>query len=46
MNHRDLMTSKIVLKYAIEQGAKFVSVRFTDFPGAWQHLTFPISELS
>jgi glutamine synthetase len=40
------MTSKIVLKYAIEQGAKFVSVRFTDFPGAWQHLTFPISELS
>jgi glutamine synthetase len=33
------------LKYASDQGAKFVSVRFTDLPGSWQHLTFPISEL-
>jgi glutamine synthetase len=40
------MNAKAVLKYASDQGAKFVSVRFTDFPGAWQHFTFPIGELS
>jgi glutamine synthetase len=39
------MNPKTVLKYASEQGARFVSVRFTDLPGSWQHLTFPISEL-
>jgi len=39
------MNAKTVLKYASEQGAKFVSTRFTDLPGSWQHLTFPISEL-
>jgi glutamine synthetase len=39
------MNAKTVLKYAIDQGAKFVSVRFTDLPGSWQHLTFPIGEL-
>src|SRR6266568_4728070 len=40
------MNAKTVLKYASDQGAKFVSVRFTDLPGSWQHLTFPIGELS
>ncbi len=40
------MNAKTVLKYASEEGAKFVSVRFTDLPGSWQHLTFPIGELS
>lgn len=40
------MNAKNVLNYAAEQGAKFVSVRFTDLPGAWHHLTFPISQLS
>jgi glutamine synthetase len=40
------MNAKTVLKYASDQGAKFVSVRFTDLPGSWQHLTFPISELA
>ena len=39
------MNAKSVLKYASEQGAKFVSTRFTDLPGSWQHLTFPIGEL-
>ena len=39
------MNPKTVLKYASDQGAKFVSVRFTDLPGTWQHLTFPIGEL-
>src|SRR6476659_7006133 len=40
------MNPKTVLKYASEQGAKFVSVRFTDLPGSWQHLSFPIGELT
>src|SRR5437588_4905057 len=40
------MNPKSILKYASEQGAKFVSTRFTDLPGSWQHLTFPINELS
>ncbi|HEV8138555.1 MAG TPA: type I glutamate--ammonia ligase [Pyrinomonadaceae bacterium] len=39
------MNAKSVLKYASEQGAKFVSTRFTDLPGSCQHLTFPISQL-
>jgi len=39
------MNAKTVLKYASDQGAKFLSVRFTDLPGSWQHLTFPIAEL-
>lgn len=39
------MNPKSVLKYASEQGAKFVSTRFTDLPGSWQHLTFPIGQL-
>jgi len=39
------MNAKSVLKYASEQGAKFVSTRFTDLPGSWQHLTFPINQL-
>jgi Glutamine synthetase, beta-Grasp domain len=40
------MNAKTVLRYAAEQGAKFVSVRFTDLPGAWHHLTFPIEHLT
>jgi glutamine synthetase len=39
------MNAKSVLKYASEQGAKFVSTRFTDLPGSWQHLTFPINQM-
>jgi len=39
------MNAKSVLKYASEQGAKFLSARFTDLPGSWQHLTFPIDQL-
>jgi glutamine synthetase len=39
------MNAKTVLKYASDHEAEFVSVRFTDLPGSWQHLTFPISEL-
>lgn len=40
------MTPKEVLSFAKEQGAKFVDMRFTDLPGQWQHMIFPIEELS
>jgi glutamine synthetase len=40
------MNAKNVLNYAADQEARFVSVRFTDLPGAWHHLTYPIDQLS
>jgi glutamine synthetase len=40
------MNPKHVLNYAAEQGARFVSVRFTDLLGAWHHLTYPIHQLT
>ena len=40
------MNAKNVLDYAAEQGAKFVSIRFTDLPGSWHHLTYPIEQLT
>ena len=39
------MNPKTVLKFAADEGAEFVDVRFTDLIGAWHHLTFPIDEL-
>ena len=39
------MTPEEVLKFATENGAKVVDLRFMDFPGIWQHFTVPISEL-
>src|SRR5215210_1574323 len=43
---RSSMNAKNVLTYAADQEARFVSVRFTDLPGAWHHLTFPIDQLT
>lgn len=40
------MNAKNVLNYAADQGARFVSVRFTDLIGSWHHLTFPIEHLN
>ena len=40
------MNAKNVLNYAADQGARFVSVRFTDLVGAWHHLTYPIDQLT
>ncbi len=40
------MNAKTALKFAEDQGAKFLSLRFTDLPGAWHHLSFPINQLS
>ena len=40
------MTPKEVLKFTEEKGVEYVDLRFLDFPGLWQHLTVPISELT
>src|SRR5918996_2389012 len=39
------MNHKNVLNFAAEHQARFVSVRFTDLPGSWHHLTYPIHEM-
>src|SRR5919199_5549648 len=40
------MSVKSILKFADDEKAAYVNVRFTDLVGAWHHLTFPIEELS
>src|SRR5919206_231734 len=40
------MSVKSILKFAEDEKAAYVNVRFTDLVGAWHHLTFPIEELS
>jgi glutamine synthetase len=39
------MTPKDVLKLAKDQGAKFLDLKFMDYPGMWQHFTLPIHHL-
>ena len=39
------MNPKTALKFAEDNGAKFLSLRFTDLVGAWHHLTFPVHDL-
>ncbi len=40
------MTPEAVLKYAKENGAEVVDLKFNDLPGLWQHFSMPISELT
>ena len=40
------MNAKNVLTFATDKGARFVSIRFTDLPGSWHHLTYPIAQLT
>ena len=40
------MTPADVLKFAQENSAKIMDIRFMDFPGVWQHFSVPIGELS
>jgi glutamine synthetase len=40
------MTPQEVMELAKNQGAQILDLRFMDFPGLWQHLSVPISELS
>jgi len=39
------MTAKEVVKFAKEQGARMVDLKFMDYPGMWQHFTVPIAQL-
>jgi glutamine synthetase len=39
------MTPTEVLKFATEQGAVMVDLKFMDFPGLWQHFQVPLHEL-
>jgi glutamine synthetase len=40
------MMPKEVIEFAKNKGAKILDLRFMDFPGLWQHLSVPISELT
>jgi glutamine synthetase len=40
------MTPSEVLKYAEKNGAKMIDCKFTDFPGVWQHIGYPIWRLT
>lgn len=40
------MTAKEVLALAQERNVKIVDLRFMDFPGMWQHTSYPIGELT
>ena len=39
------MNAKEVLEYAKKNNVVMVDLRFTDWPGMWQHCSFPISEV-
>jgi glutamine synthetase len=39
------MDSKGVLEYARKHEAKILDLRFTDLPGLWHHVSFPIHQL-
>jgi glutamine synthetase len=40
------MTPKEVLEYAKQNGATEVDLRFTDLPGLWHHISYPIRQLT
>src|SRR5690606_34898356 len=40
------MTPKQVLQLIKQNNIEFIDCRFMDFPGLWQHITFPVSELN
>ncbi len=40
------MTPAEVVKFAKDKGCKILDLRFCDFPGIWQHTSYPISELT
>ncbi|HEY7837436.1 MAG TPA: type I glutamate--ammonia ligase [Terriglobales bacterium] len=41
-----MSTPKEILEFCKKNDVKFVDVRFTDLPGLWHHITFPIAHLS
>jgi glutamine synthetase len=38
-------TPKDVLKLAASEGVQLVDCKFTDWPGQWQHVTYPLHEI-
>ena len=38
--------AKTVLEFAKQHDAKILDLRFTDLPGLWHHVSFPIEQLS
>ena len=40
------MNPKSVLEFAAKHNAKILDLRFIDVPGIWQHVSYPIGELS
>jgi glutamine synthetase len=42
---RGIMTPKEIVKFAKDQGARMVDLKFMDYPGMWQHFTVPIAQL-
>lgn len=40
------MTGKELIKLIKDKDIQLVDLRFTDFPGTWQHMTIPTSEIS
>lgn len=40
------MTPKQVLELIKRDGIRYVDCRFMDFPGVWQHTTYPVSQLT
>jgi glutamine synthetase len=40
------MNAKEVLEFARKNNAVMVDLRFTDWPGTWQHCSFPINEIA
>ncbi len=37
-------TPKEALEFAVREGAQLVDCKFVDWPGQWQHVTFPLHE--
>ena len=40
------MDPKSVLEYSAKHNAKILDLRFIDVPGVWQHVSYPIEELT
>ena len=40
------MDAKTVLEYSAKHNAKVLDLRFIDVPGVWQHVSYPIQELT
>ena len=37
---------KTVLEFAKQHDAKILDLRFTDIPGLWHHISYPIEQLT